>query len=105
MRILAPELLPSRERIVHESNFKYRNSGNTGVAARGVAEMKKKPAKRKPAKQNKVRRVGPVLVHRNRTDLQLKNYLAEEHPELDVPRESQPLGRTGTAMRAERDGD
>jgi len=71
----------------------------------GMAEMKKKPAKRKPAKQNKVRRVGPVLVHRNRTDLQLKNYLAEEHPELDVPRESQPLGTTGTAMRAERDGD
>ena len=47
---------------------------------------KKKPEKRKKAKaisaHKKGRRTSPSLIHRNRKDLVLKNYLMEDHPEL-----------------------
>jgi hypothetical protein len=47
---------------------------------------KKKPEKRKKAKAisayKKGRRTSPTLIHRNRKDLVLKNYLMEDHPEL-----------------------
>ncbi|GAC1636948.1 MAG: hypothetical protein NVS9B14_16380 [Candidatus Acidiferrum sp.] len=70
-------------------------------SARGrVAEMKKNPAKHK-----KVRRVPPALVRKNRKDLQLKDYLAEEHPEFGVPLEGRKLGGTGRTSRAKKDGD
>jgi hypothetical protein len=35
----------------------------------------------------KVRRSSPRLVHRDRKDLELKDYLMEDHPELNVPPE------------------
>jgi hypothetical protein len=35
----------------------------------------------------KVRRSSPRLIHRDRKDLELKDYLMEAHPELNVPPE------------------
>jgi len=52
---------------------------------------KKNPRKIKKAKaasaNQKVRRSSPRLVHRDRKDLELKDYLMEDHPELNVPPE------------------
>jgi len=49
-------------------------------------QRKIKKAKAIPANQ-KVRRSSPRLVHRDRKDLELKDYLMEDHPELNVPPE------------------
>jgi hypothetical protein len=50
--------------------------------------MKKKISKKKtkPVAAHKKRRLSqPRLIHRDRTDLQLKDYLMEDHPELSLP--------------------
>jgi hypothetical protein len=50
--------------------------------------MKKKISRKKtkPASAHKKRRLAqPRLLHRDRKDLQLKDYLMEDHPELGLP--------------------
>jgi hypothetical protein len=52
--------------------------------------------KQKPAKAKKVKTIAdpegrstpPRLIHRDRKDLELKNYLMESNPEFDVPLEN-----------------
>jgi hypothetical protein len=51
--------------------------------------------------RKKKRKLQSKLVPRNRKDLQLKDYLAEEHPELGLPLDGAKFGRTGAAKRAE----
>jgi hypothetical protein len=56
-----------------------------------VSNMKKKVSKKKSnvASAPKKRRVAqPRLIRRERKDLQLKNYLMEDHPELGLPVEN-----------------
>src|SRR5271163_2557469 len=63
------------------------------ISVEGVCSMKNKKV-RKVTKtkavpvRKKVRRIQPRLVHRERNDLQLKDYLMEDHPELDLPVQS-----------------
>lgn len=66
----------------------------------GVSGMKKKPVVKKKGRQ-----VRQVLIRRDRKDLQLKDYLMEEHPELGLPLDGAKVGRTGRAPRTEEDGD
>jgi hypothetical protein len=48
----------------------------------------------------KVRRTSPRLIHRDRKDLQLKNYLMEDHPELSLPPDHAKPAKTDRVSRA-----
>jgi hypothetical protein len=62
--------------------------------------MKKKISKKKSNVASKKRRVAqPRLIRRERKDLQLKNYLMEDHPELGLPVEN---GMSAKADRVSR---
>ena len=64
---------------------------------------KKNPRKIKKAKavsaHQKVRQSSPRLVHRDRKDLELKDYLMEDHPELNVPPEVARSAKTDRVSR------
>jgi hypothetical protein len=55
-----------------------------------------------PSTRKKARRVGHRLIHRDRKDLQLKDYLMEEHPELGLPLDGAKFERTRSGSRAEK---
>jgi hypothetical protein len=59
--------------------------------------MKKTSSRKKidPASAPKKRRPAqPRLIPRERSDLQLKDYLMEDHPELGLPCEVKPVPKT-----------
>jgi hypothetical protein len=68
---------------------------------------KKNPRETKKAKavsaNKKVRRSSPRLIHRDRKDLELKDYLMEDHPELNVPLEVARSARADRVSRAAND--
>lgn len=68
---------------------------------------KKKPGKMKKAKAistpKKDGRSSPKLIHRDRKDLELKNYLMEDHPELGVPLGDAKPPRVDRVSRVARD--
>jgi hypothetical protein len=65
---------------------------------------KKIPGKMIKAKaisaHKKVRRTSPRLIHRDRKDLQFKNYLMEDHPELSLPLDDAKPAKTDRVSRA-----
>ena len=69
--------------------------------------MKKKISRKrtKPGSAHKKRRLAqPRLIHRDRKDLQLKDYLMEDHPELSLPVERGDSAKTdGVCGQQERD--
>jgi hypothetical protein len=58
--------------------------------------------KKKPATKKKSGQVRPVLIRRERKELQLKDYLMEEHPELGLPLDGVKFCRTGRVSRVKK---
>jgi hypothetical protein len=64
--------------------------------------MKKEISRKKTklaAAHKKRRQARPRLIHRNRKDLELKDYLMEDHPELGLPVESGKLAKVDGVLR------
>jgi hypothetical protein len=63
-----------------------------------ISRKKTKPA----AAHKKRRQAQPRLIHRDRKDLELKDYLMEDHPELGLPVESGKLAKVDCGLRPAR---
>ena len=64
-------------------------------------EISRKKTKLAPA-HKKRRLAQPRLVHRERKDLQLKDYLMEDHPELSLPFEDEKSAKAARVLRPAR---
>jgi len=64
--------------------------------------MKKEISRKKTklaSARKKPRLVQPRLIHRDRKDLQLKDYLMEDHPELSLPVEDGKSAKTDRVLQ------